>query len=107
MTEKHPNLRAPWKKGECGNPKGRPKGTSVTSRIKRILDENEGQVSEALAKAMVKAALKGDHKFVKEILDRVEGKVTDNVELGGTDGSPIVINLTRGVDPRKADDADD
>ena len=83
MTKEHPNLRPPWKKGESGNPKGRPKGMNVTARLKRILDENEGQVSEALAKAIIKAALKGDHKFVTTILDRVEGKVTDKLELDG------------------------
>jgi len=32
---------------------------------------------------VINKALKGDHKFVREILDRTEGKVTDNVKIDG------------------------
>lgn len=69
-----------FKKGQSGNPKGRPKGTGITNRLIRILEENEGHVSEALAKAATAAALKGDFRFWKEIIDRVDGKVPDKVQ---------------------------
>ena len=78
----------PWKPGQSGNPKGRPKGSGVTDRLKALLDQPvkdgaEMTVAEALAKAAMKAALKGDHRFFKEILDRTEGKVTDKLEVDG------------------------
>jgi hypothetical protein len=73
----------PFKPGQSGNPRGRPKGSGVTDRLKRILAEDDGKVSEALAKSMLQAALRGDHRFVKEILDRVEGKVTDKLDIDG------------------------
>ena len=74
-----------FKPGQSGNPKGRPKGSGVTDQLKALLaKEVDGQpIAEAIAKVIMKRALKGDYKFVKEILDRVEGKVTDNVKLEG------------------------
>jgi len=33
------NLRPPWKKGESGNPKGRPKKKSVEDYVEALLDE--------------------------------------------------------------------
>ncbi len=82
------NLK-PFKPGQCGNPNGRPKGSGVTDRLKKLLDEEvtlkgkQTTMAEALAQVVLNKALKGDHKFVKELLDRVEGKVTDKLEVEG------------------------
>lgn len=73
-------LQAPWKPGESGNPGGRPKGTSITARLRKLVEQNEGEVAEALCKAIVKAGLKGDYRFVKEILDRLDGPVKQQIE---------------------------
>lgn len=73
------NLK-PFKKGQSGNPKGRPKGTSITSRLKKLCEQAEGQGYEAIAQAMFKAAMKGDFRFCKEIIDRIDGKIPDKVE---------------------------
>ena len=110
----HPNSRAnlqkPWKKGECGNPKGRPKGSGITDKLKKILDEpaKEGSdmtTAEVLARAAIKAAAKGDHRFFKEILDRVEGKVKDKVEVDG-DIRVIEQRFVVAKPPEGGDDAD-
>lgn len=95
-----------FKKGQSANPAGRPKGSSVTDRIRKILDDNNGNAADALAKAIIKAALKGDFRFAKEILDRVEGKVTDKLEL---DGEVKVIKqvLTLAEPPEDWDAGDD
>lgn len=69
------NLRPPWKPGESGNPKGRPKGRSITDRLRQIVEQDDGKVADALAKAATKAALKGDFRFWQEILNRLEGAV--------------------------------
>ena len=70
----------PWKPGESGNPGGRPKGTSITARLRKLVEKNEGEVADALCKAIVKAGLKGDYRFVKEILDRLDGPVKQQIE---------------------------
>ena len=83
----HPNSRSnlrPWQKGDPSpNPKGRPKGTSISTRLRELVEGDEGKVADAIAKACIKAALRGDHRFVKEIMDRLEGKVKDKVEVDG------------------------
>lgn len=94
MTKRkpHPNSLANLKRfepGETGNPAGRPKGTSLTDKLREIIDRNDGEVADALVKAAVKAALKGDFRFWQEIMNRVDGKVADRV--AGPDGGPVTV----------------
>lgn len=99
------NIRAHrFKPGQSGNPKGRPKGSSITPRLKRIVEENDGEIADALVKSAIKNALKGDFRFWNAIMERVEGKVADRIQHSGDDGGPIQINVIRGVDPRKRGD---
>lgn len=84
-----------FKPGESGNPKGRPKGTSIQAIIRRIVSENEGEIAEALVKTAIKNALKGDYRFWKEILERVDGKVPEALEHSGADGVPLTLVINR------------
>lgn len=72
------NLR-PFQPGESGNPGGRPKGTSITSAILKVLAE-EGAM-EAFAAALVKEAQKGNGAIAKEILGRVDGPLKQEMDL--------------------------
>jgi hypothetical protein len=74
------NLR-PWKPGQSGNPGGRPKKRPVSEELASLLGENDGAASKALAKVLLREALKGDIAFVRELLNRIEGKVPDKVEV--------------------------
>lgn len=96
-----PNLQnlKPWKPGQSGNPSGKSKGQTVTARLRDLLDAVElggkalpdgKQVADLLAEVIVKNALKGDHRFVSTVMDRIEGKVVDKTEVTGKDGSPLV-----------------
>jgi len=84
------NLK-PFKKGQSGNPKGRPKKElCITSLVK---EEFEGQAldkdgipigmtkAQAFAKALVSHAIRGHKTAMKELLDRIDGKVPDEVNL--------------------------
>ena len=71
------------KPGEVRNPKGRPKGTGITDKLRKILDDNEGKGAQALADAIYAAALSGDPRIISIVLDRIEGKVTDRLEVDG------------------------
>lgn len=64
----------PFKPGQSGNPAGKPKGSGLTARLKKIVEAED--VAEALMQAAVKAAKNGDVRFWKEIMDRLEGPVT-------------------------------
>ena len=72
-----------------GNPGGRPRGRSVTARLRDLLDAVDiggkplpdgKQVADLLAEVLIKNALKGDHRFVATVLDRTEGRVVDKAE---------------------------
>jgi hypothetical protein len=70
-----------------GNPNGRPKGSApMTTLIRRALDGNklgaestpDGRtVAEWLVDNMISHAMKGNAACMKEIMDRVEGKIPD------------------------------
>lgn len=77
----HPNLK-PFVKGDPRiNRKGRPKGTGITDRLRKIVEiDNDGAAADALAKLCVSRAASGDFKFFKELIDRLDGKVADQVE---------------------------
>lgn len=90
----------PFKKGQSGNPKGRPKGKSVSSILKELLDkkapesfksteayktyltDEEGLTNgEALAMVLLNKAVKQENdKSISELLDRTEGKPLQKTE---------------------------
>lgn len=61
------NLRPPWKKGESGNPKGRPKGSknSFESIVRRKLDEPVPGKDDGTTKLDVLAEI-----FVSQLLNK-------------------------------------
>jgi len=71
-----------FKPGQSGNPKGRPKGTSIQKAIRALLDDGvKGQdLQKALARVAVQRALTGDFKFYQMVLERIDGKVIDKIE---------------------------
>jgi hypothetical protein len=75
-----------WKPGQSGNPSGMPKGArSVTDRLRRlVIEDDDGKIADAIARAITKAALKGDHKFVTTILDRLDGPVVQKMQADVT-----------------------
>jgi hypothetical protein len=74
-----------FKPGQSGNPKGRPKGRTLTDLMSALLDAHElcGEptpggrtVGQVLVESWVSHAVKrGDAALIREILDRVEGKI--------------------------------
>ena len=83
-----------WKKGESGNPAGKKPGTKSAKTIlkkflsmeKNILnplsDEFEDMsIAEIMHLKQIASALQGDLAAYKEILDRMEGKSVNKIEL--------------------------
>jgi hypothetical protein len=79
-------------KGEVKNPKGAPRGKRITTLIEEALEGELGgrNVAEILAEQILKQALSGNYQFVREVLERVEGKVADRI-TGDSDGGLTVI----------------
>lgn len=78
MPAPPPPVHTRWKPGQSGNPGGRPKGSiSLTARLRRALNANDGEKADKLIDAMIKGAEKGQHQgtIIKLIFDRIDGAV--------------------------------
>lgn len=99
-----PKGGVPFKKGQSGNPKGKPVGArhalskerllkilSVVQNKKNPLTQQEEQLSilEQMDISMILKALKGSYFHYKELVERIEGKVTDKTEVTGANGGPV------------------
>jgi Family of unknown function (DUF5681) len=76
-----------FRPGASGNPGGRPKQQPGTEALRVLLADEK--TAMALARAMIKRALKGNVRAFKEIMDRVEGKVANRVEITGANGEEL------------------
>ena len=78
------NLK-PFQPGQSGNPSGRPKGSvSMKAILRRKLAEAEAASAEAIVDALIAEAKGGNLRAIAVILDRLEGKVPDKVEVRNT-----------------------
>ncbi len=89
-----------FKPGVSGNPKGRPKGAlSIVAELrKRLADYPMGEHGirgartylEVLTdRIMQKAVDEGDTSIMKDLIDRIDGKPQQNVDVT-TQGQPII-----------------
>jgi len=113
---RHPNSLANLEKGrirrgEVRNPNGRPrKDVSLTSLLKieiekipEVIDKNGKQNTRSWRELLVEAWLRGALKnpiLLRELLDRLEGKVSQPVT--GEGGGPIKSEVTINVNSEKA-----
>lgn len=70
-----------FKKGQSGNPMGRPKkNPSIVDVLVQRLRQNQQERKE-IVDALIKKAKTGDMKAITEIMDRVDGRVADLKQL--------------------------
>ena len=100
---------AQWKKGQSGNPKGRPKSITLSEAYRRELakvdptDEQKRTFAEILAGQAVIKAKTGDVQALKEIADRTEGKARQTITLTTERREQIERAIDRMVDRAAAD----
>lgn len=86
-----------WKKGQSGNPKGRPPIMfSLTDELRYVLGEkapNGRTYKIEVAWALVNAAMGGDVKAMTYIFDRVDGRPKQAIEASGPDQAPITFSI--------------
>ena len=115
ITDSSENLK-PWKKGESGNPAGKPKGVKNRSTIvkewldAKATDGGKGTVADQLVRAMITKASKGDVPAFRELMDSAYGKVKDESEMDITynlmpelklNGKPMEFNIGQKAPRRK------
>jgi hypothetical protein len=86
------NLRPAWKKGQTGNPKGRPKLPDLREVLAKVLaDEQNGMTAlEATLKALRAKAIRGDIRAAEVLLDRAFGKSVQVADIT-SGGEPIRV----------------
>ncbi len=98
-----------YKKGQSGNPKGRPPLRDIKEVLKDLLsqEKNQTQLIDGLMSVVVNKALKGDLKAVEMLLSYTYGKPTQKTEITGSEGEKIdfTINVVQGKEnlPYKPD----
>ena len=86
-----------FKKGETGNPNGRPKKLPELNKLMADIlgDEKNGlTTAERILKAIEAKALRGDIKAAEMLLDRGYGKPKQTTDTNITSTEPLVILLT-------------
>jgi len=112
-TAKQRNISGlkPFKKGQSGNPNGRPRKEAC---ITTVLQSRMGVVpqidiggkvntktwAELIADSLLVNAYKGNAAAMHELMDRIEGKVAQPVT--GADGERLAFNLVVQSDSDKA-----
>jgi hypothetical protein len=93
-----------WKKGETGNPNGRPrKLPELDKLLADVLGEEKDGVTagEAILKAIRARAAKGDVRAAELLLDRAYGKPKQSIDNNITTTEPLVIVLTEPSQPNE------
>lgn len=90
------NLK-PWPKGTSGNPGGRPKTAKLRDTLAKLIDDKD--LGDKLMSKLVVMALSGDMRAMAMILDRIDGKVPDRIEVGDTDEPPATDEDGQALEP--------
>ena len=96
MSNPIPNSK-PFKKGQSGNPNGRPrKLPELDKLLADVLGEEKDGITagEAILKALRAKATKGDVRAAEVLLDRAYGKAKQTTETNITTTEPLVIIRT-------------
>jgi len=82
----------PFQPGQSGNPNGRPKSKPFKDALQRALKAagDDKDALEMVATALVSKACMGDVPAIKELADRMDGKVTQPIG-GDEESGPITI----------------
>jgi len=108
MPRQLPPVHSRFKKGQSGNPNGRPKLPDISEALAKILaDEKDGRTAlEQTLLALRAKAVRGDIRAAEALLDRAFGKPKQSVDhtTGGDKLPPSAIRVEL-VTPSQ-DDAD-
>jgi hypothetical protein len=94
-----PNKETQFKKGESGNPKGRPKIPELNGALAEILsDEKDGVMAlKAVLMALRARAVKGDVRAIELLLDRAYGKSKGHTDIT-SNGETIAVAPVKWAD---------
>lgn len=85
----------PFKKGQSGNPGGRPKQKQFRTALQMELNAagDDAKALRSIARKLLDKAEDGDLQAIREIADRLDGKPVQGIE-GGDPTNPIQIIIS-------------
>ena len=97
--------------GQSGNPGGRPSGQSLTARIRKALDTPDESdpsktVGDSIIEAMIREARGGDVQAFRTLIERVDGKVAERLEMASA-GPPLIHTIEVVIPTVKAGNRED
>jgi hypothetical protein len=95
-----------FKKGQSGNPNGRPKMPNLKEACAAVLaDEKDGMTAlDAVLKALRNKAIKGDVRAAQELMDRAYGKSTQAIDLNAQVNSKTLVMVVSDKDIDETDE---
>lgn len=106
-----PPVENRWKRGKSGNPRGRPKKQDCLTQllreeIKKICpaDREKRTWKQLIVFATLQLAMKGNATALKEVWERIDGKVLQNekLQLDGVGGKQIKIEVVYADQPNES-----
>jgi len=95
-----------FEKGVSGNPGGRPKHKPFLEAIEKHIKEHPEDVTAAI-KAAFAQTKRGSFVHLRELADRTDGPVKQQVEHSGEDGGPIEHTIRLGTSAEKHEPDDE
>jgi hypothetical protein len=109
-----PPVENRWKKGTSGNPRGRPKKQDslthlLRDEIQKICpaDREKRTWKQLIVRATLQLAMKGNATALKEVWERLDGKVlqSEKLQLGGVGGKQVTIEVVYADQPNESSTA--
>jgi len=91
-------------KANKGNNNSNKENRMPTERLRMELKQNPEKVKKMMV-ALIDKAISGDMAAIREVFDRVDGKVETNVRAEMVDNSPVYVVTGIDVDDDREDNA--
>jgi len=88
----------PWKPGESGNPRGRPKKDVCLTTLAKAALEADPELAQKAVKKWLDQVVKGDAVARRELLDRLEGRVPVPVQAKIETTGTVSFTIGKGYD---------
>ena len=108
------NLRPPYKKGESGNPDGRPLGQrnyatiyrDALIKLAKLNGKTVEELEDEILSSGIMLARKGDFRYYKDILDRLHGTAVQKSENNLNVVVPVLVKFLNAQDEPRDNNRD-
>ena len=84
-----------WKKGESGNPKGRPRKRLFDDYLREALAAKRGTVAKRLVERLIGEAAQGNIQALKLVCERIGGKPKNAEDAAVANGDELTLIQVR------------